>query len=125
MVEHADLLRDDFATDVQMRVDAGASAGVLVVLDAADVVLFTIVFDDPCGTVAGGVLNFANFPRADLSPAASGTADHAELRDSNGTFLERLTVGLTGSGADVTLDSLTIVAGYPILMQSAAYTAPV
>lgn len=126
-MRHSDGLRNGFANLVLAAIDAAAGPGSFIVFDAGDVALFQIVFGDPAGTVTGGVLNFAGFPRSDLSPAASGVADYAELRDADNNFVEELTVGLATDpppAKDVVLDSLNIVAGYPVLIQSAAYTAP-
>lgn len=54
--------------------------------------------------------------------AATGTADGATLSDTAGTYT--LTVGLTGSGADVILSTTTYVSGETSTISSLAVDFP-
>ena len=58
------------------------------------------------GAPATGVITASAI--ADATIAASGTADTATLSDTAGTYT--LTVGVTASGADVEISTLTFVA---------------
>lgn len=59
---------------------------------------------------------------ADATIAASGTADGATLSDTAGTYT--LTVGTTGSGADVEISTLTFISGETSSITSLTVTFP-
>lgn len=106
-------------------IDAGSGPGVLQIgTTAMGTVLATIVLDDPCGTVSGGVLTFSGFPRSDTSADATGTAANARIRDSNGNdVITGLTVGVAGSGADIILDTTSIDQFETVTLNTATITA--
>jgi hypothetical protein len=112
-------------TGVVNTIDAGSGAGVLQIGTAAmATVLAEITLADPCGTVTGGVLTFSGFPRSDSSANATGVAAAARIRDSNGAdVITGLTVGMTGSGADIILDTTNIDTGEIVTLNSATITA--
>jgi len=107
-------------------IDSGSGAGYLQIgTTGMGTVLATIVFADPCaGAASGGVLTFSGFPRSDTSADATGTAAAARIRDSNGNdVITGLTVGVSGSGADIILDTTSIDAGETVTLNSATLTA--
>ena len=59
---------------------------------------------------------------ADSTPVATGTADNAVL--TNGTGSYTLTVGVTGSGADVESPSLVFTSGVPASFSTSTVTFP-
>ncbi len=103
------------------QIDAGPGPGVLEIGSVGfSEVLATIVLADPCGTVTGNTLSFVT-PRSDNSAAGSGTAVEARLRDSNGNdVVTGLTVGVSGSGSDITLDSVSITPGQTVSINTAS-----
>lgn len=106
-------------------IDAGSGPGVLQIgTSAMGTVLAEITLADPCGTVTGGVLTFSSFPRSDSSANATGVAAAARIRDSNGAdVITGLTVGMTGSGADIILETTNIDTGEIVTLNSATITA--
>ena len=112
-------------TGVVNTIDAGSGAGVLQIGTAGMAsVLAEITLADPSGTVSGGVLTFSGFPRSDSSANATGVAAAARIRDSDGNdVITGLTVGVTGSGADIILDTTNIDAGEIVTLNSATITA--
>jgi hypothetical protein len=87
-------------------------------------VLAKIVFAEPCGSVSGGVLTFSGFPKSDTSADATGVAAAARIRDgSDNNMITGLTVGTSGSGADIILDTTNIDAGEIVTLNSATITA--
>ncbi|MEY4441012.1 MAG: hypothetical protein RL442_12 [Pseudomonadota bacterium] len=112
-------------TAVVNTIDAGSGAGVLQIgTTSMGTVLAEITLADPSGTVTGGVLTFSSFPRSDTSANATGVAAAARIRDSNGAdVITGLTVGMTGSGADIILDTTNIDAGEIVTLNSATITA--
>lgn len=79
-----------------------------------------------CGTPfapasSGGVLT-AN-PITSAAAVASSTATWARLTSSSGTFVADLSVGASGSGADVILNSTAIASGATVSVTSAVITA--
>lgn len=102
------------------------SAGTLVIgtsaLSGATGVLASIPLNNPAATVSGSVLTIAGVP---LSATASGTgtAALAELRNNAGTVIvSGLTVGTTGSGADVIISTTAITAGQTVQLNSGTIT---
>lgn len=85
-------------------------------------VLATFALDASPGSVAGGVLTLADLPLND-SADNTGTAAAARFRDSSsGDVITGLTVGLSGSGADVIIQNTSIVAGQAVSVTSATIT---
>jgi hypothetical protein len=111
---------------VAATIDAGSGPGVLQIgTTSMGTVLATIVLADPCASSAsGGVLTFSGFPRSDTSADADGTAAAARIRDSDGNdVITGLTVGVTGSGADIIFESVSFNVGEVITLNSATITA--
>jgi hypothetical protein len=123
MTTHAADLRNDFATAVLARIDGGAGAGILRILDGA-MTIAEFTLDDPAGTVAGPVITFDGFPKTDTNCNASGTPDNALVLDSDGTTVLQLSAGV-GTGYDVQLPKADWLEDEPMKINSATYTAPV
>ncbi|UTW12927.1 hypothetical protein [Marinobacterium rhizophilum] len=83
------------------------------------VLLGTLTFSKPCGTVTDGLLTFAAITDDDEANA-SGTATWARALDGDGTFVIDGACGALGSGAFVELNTVDIVAGGPLRATSAA-----
>lgn len=107
---------------VANTIDAGAGAGVLEILTAADLLLATIQLVEPCGTVTGAVLNFDFDPDiSDTSADNTGTAAKAQIKDGSGVAqITGLTVGT--SGTDIILDSVSITAGQTVTITLGSIT---
>lgn len=119
-----DLIRD--------AIDAGAGPGTLKIYTgtrpatggalSGNTLLGTLTFADPCApNAADGVLTFSAITQ-DAAADASGTATWARVADSAGAFVLDLSVGATGSGADIELNTTNIVTGGPISITSATLT---
>ena len=84
---------------------------------AGELCRFTL--PNPCATVATGVLTFAGVPINNTGTAVAGTAALAQIRDNAGNVIvSGLTVGITGSGSDVIIDSTTIAAAQVVTFVS-------
>lgn len=120
MPQYVTALRTTRMTAVRDAADAGAGAAKLKFYTGASpgvnnaigaqVLLGTLTCSDPCGTVTSGVLNFSALT-ADSSADADGTAGWARLTTSADATVADLTVGLSGSGANIILNSINIIAG--------------
>ena len=103
---------------------AAASAAALVggdldFLDAGGGILATTDLGTP--TSSGNVTTMGGFPRTVSGTA--GTIASARYRTSaGGNWKTGITVGLSGSGAQVILSSLTIGSGQSVLVSSATLT---
>jgi hypothetical protein len=85
-------------------------------------VLATVVLGDPSGVVAGDTLTFSGFPRSDTIDA-TGTAAAARLRAGDGTDIRTgLTVGTSGSGANLIVGTTSFVSGAQVEIESATLT---
>jgi hypothetical protein len=101
-------------------IDAGAGAATLKLYTgprpatgaaiSGETLLGTMTFTDPAGTVTTGVLTFDTIAGETNAPD-NGVVAWARINDSNGAFVVDLDVGITGSGADIEINNINIVAG--------------
>ncbi len=104
---------------ISNALDAAVSGGVIQIYTeprpaedalADQVLLAEIRLPKPCVLeIADGVLSFAQL--GETLCVRSGTAAWARLADGNGKQVADLDVGLPGSGADVELSGLNLLAG--------------
>jgi hypothetical protein len=83
--------------------------------------LGTLICTDPSAVVTSGVVIFDDITQ-DNAADASGAAAFAALTDSDDAVKAYLDVTATGGGGAITLNTVTIVQGGPILMTSLAIT---
>lgn len=123
-------VRSSRMTQILNAIDAGASAGKLRLYDGtqpagggtATNMLAELTLSDPSGSVTNGVLTF-NAITSGTGTAAAGAgtvATWARIVDSNGTWVVDCTVGT--SGADINLNSATIVQNATVSVSSASLT---
>ena len=86
-----------------------------------DVLLGTLTLSDSAGTVATGSITFGAITQ-DSAADATGKARRAALLDSDDTLVCELDVTATNGGGAITLNTVNIVAGGPILMNSLVIT---
>lgn len=87
-----------------------------------ETLLGTLVMSYPCAPAASaGAFTFSAIT-SDNSADASGTIGWARGTDGGDAFVADFTVGIAGSGADIIVNSTTVVAGGTISMSSATYT---
>lgn len=126
-------IRNARLTVIKDAVDAGSGAAKFLFYDAprpatggaitTQTLLASVALNDPCGTVSAGVLTFDVDPvPADSSANASGDAAWARIVTSADAFVADLSVGTTGSGADIIMNTVGIISGLPVSIISAAIT---
>ena len=107
-------LRNQQLNVVRDRIDAGTGSGSLVYYDgtrpatggAATNVLASQPLPEPVAAdAAGGVLTFD--PVSDVNATGDGTCTWARVLDGDGNFVMDLDVGLSGSGADIIVNTTT------------------
>ena len=123
-ITHGAATRTAIADLVVDRIDAGAAAGELVVLDGV-AELTTHTMSDPAFGAASGPTATAAAIGDGTVATGGGTPDNFEVRDSDGNVVFAGSVGLTGSGADLEFDSVTWAEGGTVSIGSGTYTAPV
>jgi hypothetical protein len=108
-------------TIVRDAIDGGSGPGKLQLFDfPGTTLLVEIPFEDPCGTVSGGVLTF-DIPIIEPIALDTGTAAQAKLVTSADAVVgDGLTVGTVGT--NVLLNSTQINAGEPVTITSASIT---
>jgi hypothetical protein len=117
---------------IRNALDAGATGGLLLIYDGTrpatgaavttQVLLGTLTFSATSAPDAsGGVLTFSAITE-DSSADATGTATWARATDSDSTFVMDMSVGMSGSGADIIMNTTSIVAGGPIRVDSGTLT---
>lgn len=93
--------------------------GDLDLLNSSGAVLAT--FDLGTPTASGAVTTMAGFPRT--ATGAAGTVASARYRTSAGAdWKTNISVGVSGSGAQVILNALSVTAGQPVIISSANLT---
>lgn len=96
--------------------------GTLEILTAADAVLATFGLASDGGSVSGAVWTLA-LDAGTVTATGTGTAAKAQIKTSGGTAnLTGLTVGVSGSGADVIVDNASIATGQSVTLSSATIT---
>jgi len=121
-------VKNSCLTPVQVAIDAGVGAGTVKVYTGAmpttpadaivaQVLLGTLTFSDPCGTVAAGALTMSAITQ-DSSADATGTAAWARVADSAGVTVMDIDITTTGGGGTMQLNTTNIVIGGPILISS-------
>jgi hypothetical protein len=112
-------------------IDAGAGAGTIKIYTgsspgpgsaATGTLLATLTFSDPAFGAASSGTATASAITSDTSADDTGTAGYARVEDSDGNDIMDLTVGT--SGADLNLDSVSIVAGGTVSVSSCTITMP-
>lgn len=128
VIHFANTLKDAVLAPIVTAIDAGSGAGTIKIYsgtiptDAAtaitsQVLLGTLTFSDPCGTIANNALTMDAITQ-DSSADATGTAAWARIADSAGVTVMDINVTTTGGGGALTLNTTNIVIGGPILITS-------
>lgn len=98
----------------------GLTGGTVDLLDSGGTVLASASLGTP--TASGAVTTMGGFPKT-VTAAASGTVASARYRTSaSADWKTGMTVGLSGSGANVILSSLSITSGQSVQFNSATLT---
>jgi hypothetical protein len=120
-------------------VDGGATNGEIEIrtgskpADPNDAATGTLLATVPCNDPAFGNSGASVVGQADLAgtlpledptPVASGTAGWFRAMDSNGNAVFDGTVGVSGSGADMIVNTTTVTAGVPFRITSGSFTIP-
>jgi hypothetical protein len=131
-VKISNLARSAAADAVVDLIDAGASAGTLLIrtgsaptntTDAdSGTLLATLTFSDPAFGAASSGVATASAITSDTSIDADGTAAHFRIKDSNAVVIAQGTVGTSGS--DINFNSVTFVTGGTAAISSLTYTQP-
>lgn len=124
-------LRTTRMTAILTAIDAGSGPGTITIYSGtrpatggalgASVQLGVVTFPDPAGSVSGATLTFGTFV-ADSSADATNTASWARIADSTGAFVADVGVGVSGSGAEIILNTVNIVSGGQISITSGQLT---
>lgn len=119
-------------------IDAGGSAGTVVVYSGSipDLVSTALTTQTALATFTlsypafGGAIDADPGARAiadtfnNVNASASGTASFARVFDSNGIAVGQFTVGTSSLTSELTLDSVSLVAGQPTIISSLRILLP-
>lgn len=119
---------------IRDAIDAGSGPGTVKIYSGtipadcatsitSQVLLGTLTFSDPCGTVASGALTM-NAITQDSSADATGVASFARVQDSTGAVVMDFDASTTGGGGVLQLNTTNIVIGGPILISSFVLSVP-
>lgn len=102
--------------------------GTLELLSAANQVLAIFGLDATAGSVTGDVWTIgldASTVQGEAAAGAGTSAAKARFKDSTGNVdIDGLTVGLTGSGADIELVNVSITTGQDVELTAATISYP-
>lgn len=123
-------LRTAIATAIITAIDGGAGAATLKIYDGtrpstggtATNLLATFTLADPCGTAASGTLTFDTDPVLSTTWSGSGTATWFRIETSDPTFVVDGSVGLSSSGADLELSSVTADGASTVTITTGTFT---
>lgn len=136
-------IRTNMATQIINGIDGGSGAGICVFYSgtraasvatapSGNTVLAKLVFNDPCGTAASGVLTFDTDPVIQDSSADNGSPTTATwfrcYSTSDGSTINESNAQVDGdigtSGSDLNLVSTSITATQPVQVTSWTLTMP-
>ena len=129
VIHFANTLKDAVLAPIVTAINAGSGAGTIKIysgtiptdaataITSSQVLLGTLTFSDPCGTIANNALTMGAITQ-DSSADATGTAAWARIADSAGVTVMDINVTTTGGGGALTLNTTNIVIGGPILITS-------
>lgn len=125
-IAYATAVRNSRMAEVSAAVDGGAGAGTIRIYNGtrpasggtATTLLAELSFSDPAFSAPSGGVLTANAIAADTSADATGEATWFRVVDSTGAFVLDGSVGVTGSGADLELNSVNIGAGQRVEITS-------
>lgn len=125
-------LRSTIATDIIAAIANGSASTPMIEIyngslpanmggSITDTLLAELALTNTAATQAGGVITFETITN-DSSANATGTAGWARIIDRDGAEVIYLTVGATGSGADLELNTTSITSGGPVAITSGTIT---
>lgn len=128
IIRFAVAVKNSTLTQIRDAIDAGSGPGTMKVYTGtipadvatavgSQVLLGTLTFSDPCGTVAAGALTMSAITQ-DSSADATGTATWARIADSTGAAVMDIDITGTGGGGTLQLNTTSIVATGPIIISS-------
>ena len=104
-------------------IDAGATNGVLRLLNSGGTTLSSLSLARPCGVAASGVLTFSGMSLIDPAAAATDSATAARVEDGDGnTIISGLTVGMGSTSEIVMSPTNFITAGQTVAITAATIT---
>lgn len=127
-VHFATGLKNNVLAPISAAIDAGSGPGLIKIYSGtmpatvttaltSQVLLATLTFADPCGTITDGVLTMDAITQ-DASADATGIAAWARITDSNGNIVMDINVSTTGGSGALQMNTTSIVAGGPVLITS-------
>lgn len=129
-ISYSTTLRNAMLAEIDTQVNSGTAGGFLRIYSGtkpapggtATTLLAELRFSDPAfGTPSNGVVS-ANAIADETATLATGTATWFRVTNSSGTYVLDGTVGVTGSGADLILNSTSISANQIVKVSSFTIT---
>ena len=127
-VHFATGLKNNVLAPIIAAIDAGSGPGLIKIYSGtmpatvttaltSQVLLATLTFADPCGTITDGALTMDAITQ-DASADATGMAAWARITDSDGNVVMDINVSATGGSGALQMNTTSIVAGGPVLITS-------
>jgi len=123
-VDYNITVRTNRLQQVVNAIDAGATNGVMRLLNIGGTTLSSLSLARPCGVAASGVLTFSGMSLIDPAAVATDSAKFARVEDGDGnTIISGLTVGTVGSTSDIVMSPTNfITAGQTVAITAATIT---
>lgn len=132
IIRLATSVKNAMLTPLATAINAGSAGGMIKIYTATmpalpsdaittQVLLGTLTFSDPCGSVANGSLTMSSITQ-DSSADASGVAAWARISDSDGVVIGDIDITTTGGGGAMQMNTTNVVIGGPILISSFVFS---
>lgn len=128
MLSHNATIRNAWVTSILNYIDAGSTAGRLIIRDSSNVSLITLPLGlvagtKPSGSISLAVLTFAAITKGTCTTA--GTANNFIVTDSNSNIIFSGTITSTSVGTgDMLINNTTLDLNDVIEITNITYTAP-
>jgi cytochrome c5 len=119
----AEVIETEVGVTPILRIWTGSAPAACATADSGTKLVEMTLPSDWLSAASSGVVSKSG-TWEDTSADATGTAGHWRIYESTGTTCHQQgTIGLTGSGEDMEMDSLSITAGQHVTITAASFTS--
>ena len=123
-ITHSSTVRNALANLIQTNVDASGDGKLKIYSGALSTLLATFALPSPSFDSASSGTITAN-SITPITASATGTAQSFSVTDGSDNVVFQGTVGVAGSGADLILNTTSLVTGGAVSVSSFTYASPV
>lgn len=123
-ITHSPTVRNALANLIKTNVDASGAGKLKIYSGALSTLLATFSLPSPSfGSASSGTITANSI--TPITASATGTAQSFSVTDGSDNVVFQGTVGVAGSGADLILNTTSLVTGGAVSVSSFTYASPV